>query len=293
MPPSLVLINVPFVLAFVVSSVTSYEFVDTAKPPFDTAFNCATFTASVSSVPAATLIIWRVSPVVELPTDTAPFLAFQVPTSLLISIALSDTSLFFASKRVLLFANCVLTVSNSVVLLAAVNSFCFSSRVLRSVSMTSASFCNALYSASFVSNCACKSVPNCKTSAAPFTTAVSDGSYPISSALRSLVALAPNATESLASATAVFPNATLLSPLACASYPTAVPNLPLLSAQEPWATEYPPIARELKPTAIECPPLAIASYPRAVAYPLFACANVPMAVAPTTFAFAAAPNATV
>ena len=108
--------------------------------------------------------------------------------------------------------------------------------------MASASFCNALYSASFASNCACRAAFNCNASSIPFTTVVSDGSYPITSALRSLVALAPNATESLASAIAVFPKATLLSPLACASYPIAVPNLPLLSAQEPWATEYPATA---------------------------------------------------
>ena len=41
------------------------------------AFNWATFTASVSCVPAATLVIWRVT-VVPLPTETAAWLAFQV-----------------------------------------------------------------------------------------------------------------------------------------------------------------------------------------------------------------------
>ena len=39
------------------------------------AFNCATFTASVSALPAATLVIWRVP--AALPTDTAP----RLPTT--------------------------------------------------------------------------------------------------------------------------------------------------------------------------------------------------------------------
>ena len=185
---------------------------DTIKPPLDTAFNCATLTASVSSVPAATLIIWRVSPRVELPTDTAPFLAFQVPTSLLISISFLDTSLFLAAKLVWFSASFAFTASNSVVLLAAVNSFCFSNSVLRSVWRVSASFCNALYSASFASNCACKAAFNCGVLSAPFTTVISDGSYPITSALRLLIDLNPNATESTTVVLAPEPIATLLSP---------------------------------------------------------------------------------
>ena len=35
-----------------------------------TLFNCATLTASVSALPAATPVIWRV--LLELPTETAP-----------------------------------------------------------------------------------------------------------------------------------------------------------------------------------------------------------------------------
>ena len=42
------------------------------------AFNCATFTASVATVPAATPVIWRVSVPSALPTDTAALVAFQV-----------------------------------------------------------------------------------------------------------------------------------------------------------------------------------------------------------------------
>jgi len=38
-------------------------------------FNCATFTASLSLVPAARLIIWRLPPLAPLPTETAPDLA--------------------------------------------------------------------------------------------------------------------------------------------------------------------------------------------------------------------------
>ena len=78
--------------------------------------------------------------------------------------------------------------------------------------MASASFCNALYSALFASNSACKAAFNCSVSLAPFTTVISDGSYPITSALRLLTDLKPNATESATVALAPEPIATLLSP---------------------------------------------------------------------------------
>ena len=45
----------------------------------DTRFNWATFTASVSCVPAATPVIWRVSPLATSPTDTAAMVDFHVP----------------------------------------------------------------------------------------------------------------------------------------------------------------------------------------------------------------------
>ena len=51
-----------------------------------TDFNCATFTASASSVPAATLMIWRVSFCV--PTDTAPLPPFTVSRILALSVSL-------------------------------------------------------------------------------------------------------------------------------------------------------------------------------------------------------------
>ena len=43
-----------------------------------TFFNCATLTASVSSLPAATLVIWRVILFAVSPTETAPFVEVQV-----------------------------------------------------------------------------------------------------------------------------------------------------------------------------------------------------------------------
>ncbi len=54
---------------------------DSFQPPFLTtlskSFNCTTFTASVSSLPAATPVICRVMPVLLLPTLTAPCLLFH------------------------------------------------------------------------------------------------------------------------------------------------------------------------------------------------------------------------
>ena len=52
-----------------------------------TDFNCATFTASESSVPAATLMIWRVSCCV--PTETAPDVPLTVAAMLFLSIVLA------------------------------------------------------------------------------------------------------------------------------------------------------------------------------------------------------------
>ena len=40
--------------------------------------SCATFTASVSFVPAATDVIWRVTPFATSPTDTADAVDFHV-----------------------------------------------------------------------------------------------------------------------------------------------------------------------------------------------------------------------
>ena len=69
-------------------------------------FSCATFTASVSSLPAATLIIWRVSPIASSPTETAAAVADQIETNLLrsgtlftISWNLLSISTFLALRR--------------------------------------------------------------------------------------------------------------------------------------------------------------------------------------------------
>ncbi len=65
--------NAPPELTTVLLSLLTVRF----QPPFSdiiplNAFSCATFTASVSSVPAATPIICRVKPSLRLPTLTAP-----------------------------------------------------------------------------------------------------------------------------------------------------------------------------------------------------------------------------
>ena len=71
------------------------------------AFSCATFTASVSSVPAATPVIWRVIPFSTSPTDTAAAVDFQVYKLLLIAVCDSSYAFCFSVKVVFnLFNSC-------------------------------------------------------------------------------------------------------------------------------------------------------------------------------------------
>ena len=83
----------------------------TASPPFlminprlslvsyfvFTVFSCATLTASVSCVPAATPVIWRVIPLETSPTETAAAVAFQVP---IIRFLSPRAELYFVSASV-------------------------------------------------------------------------------------------------------------------------------------------------------------------------------------------------
>ena len=75
-PTTLTVLPNAFVTTAEVAAVSALAFAPNFKPPevnaVDAAFNCATFTASVSYVPAATPVIWRVTVAVSLSVADAP-----------------------------------------------------------------------------------------------------------------------------------------------------------------------------------------------------------------------------
>ena len=75
-----VFVSVDAIVYVVEPSSATVDEIVTFSPCFNStllAFNCATLTASVSSLPAATLVIWRVTPLATSPTDTEPMVEVQ------------------------------------------------------------------------------------------------------------------------------------------------------------------------------------------------------------------------